>query len=271
MQYIQGIVSLTFLGLTGYSIYAFFHNKKQGIKMDKKIRYSIITGFLAIFGITAIIGPAENNNNNEKQHSTTNKKSESNVSKIESSSDKKSSVNNKKSESTKNDKKSSPDFSKVKLGMTKEKVINILGKPDSDNDQIITYDNGGNLYFENGKLTGGDPKSIQNQVNKKSSESKKTTKSNASNEKSAGQVFGSKSTQKLAEQSQYIPHTQLSNGNMMYLDTISNVKMYRIDDYQTGVTTVYKADKSKDDGRGSVLYQGQTITQDKPKSRVSYD
>lgn len=85
---------------------------------------------------------------------------------------------------------------------------------------------------------------------------------------SAGQVFGEKTTQTLNEQSQYVAHTQLDNGNMEYMDTINDVKMNRIDDYTTGVTTVYLHDDSKSDGLGRVLYTGKTIAQDDKKKTV---
>lgn len=161
------------------------------------------------------------------------------------------------------------DFKNIKLGMTQNEVADKLGKPSSQDDRVMTYGNN-TLYFADGKLTGGSPKFIQQQVNQKNNNEKQKKTDDSNSEKSAAQYFGSKSTQKLADQASYVPRTQMSNGNMMYSETISNVKMYRIDDYQTGVTTVYKADESKDDGLGAILYQGKTVTQEKPKTTIVY-
>ncbi|CAK1238112.1 hypothetical protein [Fructobacillus cardui] len=161
------------------------------------------------------------------------------------------------------------DFKNIKLGMTQKEISNKLGKPTSQDEGIMTYGDN-SLYFENGKLTGGSPKSIQEQVNKKNSQEKQDKSDKSNSEKSAAQYFGSKSTQKLSEQASYVPRTQLGNGNMMYSETISNVHMYRVDDYQTGVTTVYKADDSKTDGLGVILYEGKTVAQDKSKTTVIY-
>ncbi|CAK1227798.1 hypothetical protein R55227_BLOPHJLP_00273 [Fructobacillus tropaeoli] len=161
------------------------------------------------------------------------------------------------------------DFKNIKLGMTQKEVSDKLGKPSSQDDRVMTYGNN-TLYFADGKLNGGSPKFIQQQVNQKNSNEKQKKSDDSNNEKSAAQYFGSKSTQKLAEQASYVPRTQMSNGNMMYSETISNIKMYRIDDYQTGVTTVYKADESKEDGLGAILYQGKTVAQEKPKTTIVY-
>ncbi|MBS9338354.1 hypothetical protein G6R29_01725 [Fructobacillus sp. M2-14] len=222
------------LFLTIKSAFKFFVTKS----VTKKQLLSSVIGtflFLLIFGVTAV--PTFGN-----------------------------SSDNTKKVSTKSD---GYDFKSIKLGMTQKEVSDKLGKPSSQNDRAMTYGNN-TLYFADGKLTGGSPKFIQQQVNQKNSNDKQKKADDLNSEKSAAQYFGSKSTQKLAEQASYVPRTQMSNGNMMYSETISNVKMYRIDDYQTGVTTVYKADESKDDGLGAILYQGKTVTQEKPKTTIVY-
>lgn len=161
------------------------------------------------------------------------------------------------------------DFKNIKLGMTQNDVSSELGKPTSKDEGFMIYGNN-TLYFDNGKLTGGSPKSIQKQVDKKIGKEKQDKKDKKNSEQSAAQYFGSKSTQKLSEQASYVPRTQLSNGNMMYSETISDVHMYRVDDYQTGVTTVYKADDTKENGLGTILYEGKTVAQEKPKTTVIY-
>lgn len=55
---------------------------------------------------------------------------------------------------------------KLELGTSKKKVIKKLGKPERDDDQMLTYHDFV-LYFENDKLVGSDLPAIQKKVDKK--------------------------------------------------------------------------------------------------------
>lgn len=158
---------------------------------------------------------------------------------------------------------------KVKLGMTKKQVQQILGKPDRDDGGMLTYAKYGYLYFSKGNLTGGEDKSIQAQVTKKNA-AKKSSKANKRQYLlSQAKYFGTKDVESI-QKATYAYASAEIDGGMMYMWKSQAGKLIRVDLDEYGKTAVYKYDDSKDNGLGEQLYIGKTILQKKPRTTVVY-
>lgn len=151
----------------------------------------------------------------------------------------------------------------LKLGTSKSSVLKIVGKPVSDEDQMLTY-HGFDLYFEADKLVGGSIPAIQKQVDQKIAKEKEAKKNKQSQLQSHAEYFGNKPVASLQK------NTAAYKGFRVGDDMVYNFKfaddeptLIRVDSAD-GLTTVYEADKNAADGRGKELYTGKTIINKQP-------
>lgn len=157
----------------------------------------------------------------------------------------------------------------VKIGMSKSEVEKILGKPDSDDGDVVTYNKYGALYFSKDKLTGGEDNSIQSQASSKLSSQKAAQSEKRSDLISQAKYFGTKDVESIQKATYAYASTSI-DGGMMYMWKSSAGTLVRVDLDESGKTVVYKYDDSKDNGLGEQLYVGKTILQKKPRTTVIY-
>ncbi|WP_323074954.1 hypothetical protein [Limosilactobacillus reuteri] len=157
----------------------------------------------------------------------------------------------------------------LELGTSKSTVEKKLGKPDQDNGQMLLYDDF-NLYFEKGKLVGGDLPAIQKKVDKKVAKEKEQRKEEQSRLTGYAQAFGRKPVDTI----QSMPSVYTSDhveDNMVYTWHPDDSPMLVRVDSPNNFTTVYKYDKNGEHhALGTTLYQGRTIYQ-KQSNNNGYD
>lgn len=154
---------------------------------------------------------------------------------------------------------------KLELGTSKKKVIKKLGKPERDDDQMLTYHDFV-LYFENDKLVGSDLPAIQKKVDKKIAD-KKAKKEQL---KGQAQYFGRRPVDYIQKMPSAYKAVR-SGDEMWYLYNPGDGQplLLRVDE-PGDMTTVYVYDKKKENGRGQVLYTGRTIYQKNSNNNQNY-
>lgn len=154
---------------------------------------------------------------------------------------------------------------KLELGASKKQVIKKLGKPERDDNQMLTYHDFV-LYFENDKLVGSDLPEIQKKVNKKiavENARKKQLKGQA-------QYFGRRPVYDLQKMPSVYKAVR-SGDEMWYLYNPGEGQplLLRVDE-PGDMTTVYVYNKKKENGRGRLLYTGRTIYQKNGNNNQNY-
>lgn len=197
------------------------------------------------------------------------KKSSENNSDTKKTVAKKSSSKNKAS--AKKATKKQYNFNKVKLGMTKSKIISILGKPDSDTSGTLSYGKDYLMLNEKGKLFSGSPKAIQKQIDANIKKEKASSSKKVENDRelrSYAKIFGQKDVETLQKYVGTVYSSIETSSGMAYGYSTEYGMLYRLDDSSTGITHVYK------DGlgdSGTQLYVGQTIKQKQRKNYYYYN
>lgn len=154
---------------------------------------------------------------------------------------------------------------KLELGASKKQVIKKLGKPERDDNQMLTYHDFV-LYFENDKLVGSDLPEIQKKVDKKiavKNARKKQLKGQA-------QYFGRRPVYDLQKMPSSYKAVR-SGDEMWYLYNPGEGQplLLRVDE-PGDMTTVYVYNKKKENGRGRLLYTGRTIYQKNGNNNQNY-
>lgn len=154
---------------------------------------------------------------------------------------------------------------KLELGASKKQVIKKLGKPERDDNQMLTYHDFV-LYFENDKLVGSDLPEIQKKVDKK------TAVENARKKQLKGQAqyFGRRPVYDLQKMPSAYKAVR-SGDEMWYLYNPGEGQplLLRVDE-PGDMTTVYVYNKKKENGRGRLLYTGRTIYQKNGNNNQNY-
>lgn len=164
------------------------------------------------------------------------------------------------SESTEEESASSSgkDESQLKLGMTKEEIVNLLGEPDSKSDFSWSY-GGKDIYFNDYEhLSGGNMGNLVDQVLASGRKSRASASNETNTQKAFAQSFGQKAVDRLQKMPTVYKSTQLDATTMEYMWNSEHGIMIRLDTADR-MTNVYLYDSNADYGRGRLLYSGRTI------------
>lgn len=184
-----------------------------------------------------------------------------------------------KSLATKNIKINSA-YDSIKLGMTKEAVTKILGKPTSQSSNVMYYGTQ-SLSFIDDKLTSGTPsqlapqisssvsESIKNKVKEEPTEQQKQAK-NQEKIKSFARTFGNKPAQEIQEKSYTYSSSSVDGLGIVYMWKNDFGTLMRIDG-SDNITSVYLYDPNAKQGKGKLLYQGHTIINKQKKQYTFYN
>ncbi|MGV0167058.1 hypothetical protein ACRYI5_00490 [Furfurilactobacillus sp. WILCCON 0119] len=154
-------------------------------------------------------------------------------------------------------------YANLKIGMSSEQVIKIMGQPTDRNDSTLYYGND-DLDFSNDQLIGGSPKSLQDKAAKAYKDQSKTAEKSKQDHdtlQSKAKVFGQLS---VAHVQKYVgsAYSSARNGDDMQYGWKTDGTMLVRDDDQEGFTTVY-VENSDGSLQQPPLYTGKTIQQDK--------
>ncbi|MFP7242389.1 hypothetical protein [Pediococcus pentosaceus] len=166
-------------------------------------------------------------------------------------------------------KKKKLSINRIKLGMTKEQVIKVAGKPDYDSNSATYLKYGEHyIYFRNKKVSGGDTNNLEKEVKKQADEKEKKQREKREIIKYQAQRIGQKTVESL-QKGPYPYNSIRVDGGMMYSIVYKNASFYRLDT-DDGYTSVFLQDKNAPDGLGELLYTGKTLIRDKPQQVITY-
>lgn len=165
---------------------------------------------------------------------------------------------------------------KLKLGMSKEEVVKLIGKPlyETKEDNSFDYKEGTIFFDGQNKVNGGTTDGLREQFTAATSSKKAAERSSTddkqdeqNNKESIARYFGNKSEEYLQKRP-YAYAKQQVNGEWHYMYKQDNITYLRVDSSDNN-TTVYEYNSATDEV-GQTLYQGQTIFYEPAKRTFNY-
>lgn len=198
-----------------------------------------------------------------KNQKTAKNASQTSSSKVSESSTKSSKASKK---SVSSETKQEAKFKQIKIGMTKDQVIAILGQPTDQTDVMFYYGKDDIDFDSNGKVMDGSIGTLSEDADSQAKASAKTASKAAAKQKetangldSAARRFGTRSTDYLAKMPSTFRATDLGD-KMQYGFRSQYGMLVRIDDANR-MTRVYQYDPNAEGGLGKLLFTGRTIYQ----------
>lgn len=243
METISSILVLTGLGLIIYWFINRKKNKPATHSNELKFLFKRYLGFIGL--LLLIIGSLISPVSTEEQKSMPDPQKKSDTSSTKTSS-------------------SSLSYKKIKVGMTYNDMIKVAGKPDYDgykNSKYVTYEDK-NIYFNKGKVRGGDTKELVDEVKKNGDDKKKQEQEDREILQYRAERFGQKTVESLQRPNSPYQSEKVQEG-MIYTTKYNGEMLVRLDT-DDGYTHVSEFDKNSETGMGKDLYTGKTILQDSP-------
>ncbi|MFP7243123.1 hypothetical protein [Pediococcus pentosaceus] len=163
---------------------------------------------------------------------------------------------------------------RIRLGMTKEQVIKVAGKPEYDGYKEynhIEYKDG-DVWFTNGKASSGGVPGIVNEVKRKADSERAARKEKyqkIADDKLTAEMIGTAPVAKIQKMDPIYKPFEFDDG-IIYLRTMGGTTYARVDSISDQMTRVYYYKPEAENGLGDNLYVGRTIINEPPKTQYIY-